>query len=250
MVHGVPGIRLWYQWLPLDQIVRRQWEATTLRKYLILLPHRVVKSSTHDAIAQIYEPLPQYGGGRIHPYYEEDLCWERTRVNAYQLRPCSPLDDINTTQIVLGFHETGRFEMHPYGWDENATTHVNGPKCLNSHHHPKEDELVRAEFCKFSRKARVSRWIVHNPVLVTGGSSGGSGGGGGNGDPPVTAISGEYCQPDAQCDQCFGDCDTDDDCKGNLVCFQRDGKWKEHGIYARIIIAQREHSPLSILYLL
>lgn len=86
----------------------------------------------------LYEPLPEdlYGpdAGRIHPYHAQHLCLERTRVNAHQLKPCSPINNINTTQIVIGFHESGRFELHPFGWDENSTTHVNGPKCLNNHH--------------------------------------------------------------------------------------------------------------------
>ena len=28
---------------------------------------------------------------------------------------------------------------------------------------------------------------------------------------------------DGKCELCSGDCDTDDDCAGDLVCFQRDG---------------------------
>jgi hypothetical protein len=36
-------------------------------------------------------------------------------------------------------------------------------------------------------------------------------------------VSGSYCTPEAPCAQCYGDCDTDDDCQGNLQCYQRDG---------------------------
>jgi len=175
----------------------------------------------------MFEYVPAYGAdaGRIRPYHEPQLCLERTRVNAHQLRPCSPIDNINTTQIVIGFREAGRFEMHPYGFDEN-TTALKGPKCLNNHHHPKDEEIVRAEWCKnASRANKVSRWIVHNPVTIAGGTSGGSDGGsqgGGDGDPEVDPVAGDYCTADNPCQQCQGDCDEDEDCAGNLVCFQRD----------------------------
>jgi hypothetical protein len=171
----------------------------------------------------LYEPLSAFGGGRIKPYHDQSLCWERTRINAYQLMPCSPLDDINTTQIVAGFQENTRFEMYPYGMDPNSTTDVKGPKCLDNHHHPKAEEIVKAEYCSSSRQSRTSYWIVYNPVTLS--SSGGEGGGsqgGGNGAPEVTAISGDYCTPSAPCAQCYGDCDDDEDCEGDLVCFQRD----------------------------
>jgi hypothetical protein len=92
--------------------------------------------------------------------------------------------------------------------DPNSTTDVKGPKCLDNHHHPKAEEIVKAEYCSSSRQSRTSYWIVYNPVTLS--SSGGEGGGsqgGGNGAPEVTAISGDYCTPSAPCAQCYGDCD-------------------------------------------
>jgi hypothetical protein len=41
--------------------------------------------------------------------------------------------------------------------------------------------------------------------------------------PKVKALGGSFCTTEAPCAQCFGDCDTDDDCEGNLTCYQRDG---------------------------
>ena len=41
--------------------------------------------------------------------------------------------------------------------------------------------------------------------------------------PEVMAVSGSYCTPTAQCPACYGDCDEDSDCQGDLVCEQRDG---------------------------
>lgn len=40
-------------------------------------------------------------------------------------------------------------------------------------------------------------------------------------DPELDMVDREYCQPDNQCGLCQGDCDTDDDCAGDLVCHQR-----------------------------
>ena len=37
----------------------------------------------------------------------------------------------------------------------------------------------------------------------------------------VVAVSGTYCTSDDPCPRCYGDCDTDDDCQGGLVCWQR-----------------------------
>lgn len=39
---------------------------------------------------------------------------------------------------------------------------------------------------------------------------------------PVLAYS-DSCSPDAPCDKCVGDCDSDSDCIDSLVCKDRDG---------------------------
>jgi len=40
-------------------------------------------------------------------------------------------------------------------------------------------------------------------------------------DPELDMKGTEYCQPYRQCGLCEGDCDSDDDCAGELVCHQR-----------------------------
>jgi hypothetical protein len=47
-------------------------------------------------------------------------------------------------------------------------------------------------------------------------------GGAGGAKPEVVGVNRSYCTPEAPCPQCYGDCDTDDDCQGNLQCYQRD----------------------------
>lgn len=44
-------------------------------------------------------------------------------------------------------------------------------------------------------------------------------------DPEVVLVDRDYCTPQNPCPQCWGDCDKDEDCQGNLVCHQR-GKYE------------------------
>ena len=154
----------------------------------------------------VYEEVKSNGmviGGKIKPYTRQDLCFERTRVNAYQLKTC----DSNTNQIIVGFALDGRFELHPYGIEE---------KCLTQHHHPKSNEVIRAEFCESARSSKTSRWFLYN--TKTGSDSGGTGDSSGTSE--IRPRGREYCD-DHKCDLCEGDCDNDSQCKGNLKCFQR-----------------------------
>jgi hypothetical protein len=51
-----------------------------------------------------YEAMPNSVGGRIKPMTNLSLCWERTRVNANQLKPCDDIDRVvNVTQIFRDF---------------------------------------------------------------------------------------------------------------------------------------------------
>ena len=152
----------------------------------------------------IYEEVAGTGGGKIKPLTRPDLCWERTRVNAHQLKPCST----NTTQIIIGFEPSGRFELHPYGYNDTDPV----PKCLNQQHHPKDEEIVRAEFCSLSRHYKTSRWIVRSSAVVPYQST----------FPEVEDKGAEGCTSGNKCGLCEGDCDEDDDCEGSLKCFQRE----------------------------
>ena len=41
---------------------------------------------------------------------------------------------------------------------------------------------------------------------------------------PLNPNIKKHCSPDDLCDQCEGDCQNDKDCKGNLVCYQKNKK--------------------------
>jgi hypothetical protein len=77
----------------------------------------------------VYREISGTGGGQLSPYERQDLCWERTRVNAHQLRPC---DDDERKQIIKGIQYDGKFEMHPNGRPDD---------CLEQHHDPKSEEV-------------------------------------------------------------------------------------------------------------
>lgn len=80
-----------------------------------------------------YEPMPNGIGGRIKPMTNLSLCWERTRVNAHQLRPCDDINGVvNVTQIFRDFDMFRPFELHPFNRGDN-TTHPDGPMCLANH---------------------------------------------------------------------------------------------------------------------
>lgn len=105
-----------------------------------------------------YEPMPNGIGGRIKPQTNESLCWERTRVNAHQLRPCDDINGVvNVTQIFRDFDLYNKFELHPFNRGD-TTTHPDGAMCLTNHHHPKSEEVIRAETCDGARDDFSSFW--------------------------------------------------------------------------------------------
>jgi hypothetical protein len=153
----------------------------------------------------VYEAVPGTGGGRLKPYDNQDLCWQRTGPNEHTLQDCGT----SCRQIIKGIQYIGRFEMHPNGRPDD---------CLEQHHHPKADEVVRASDCESSRRDTTSYWIMINKE--------------GSADweeslPPENQFINNFgrgvCGADYPCGLCQGQCETDDDCKGVLQCFERDG---------------------------
>ena len=219
-----------------------------------------------------YEAMPDGIGGRIKPLSNDNLCWERTRVNAHQLRPCDDINRIvNVTQIFRGFDMYNKFELHPYNRG-NFTTNAAGPMCLDNEHHPKSEEVIRAESCDRARADKTSYWITYNkytegdvnsvpsspvptpepsswpvasaplptprqspstnlppkeplstqspttwptwPTTTWTQSSPTE-------DPPVVDWGWWGCSVNAKCPNCHGDCDNDDECQGDLICYKR-----------------------------
>ena len=172
----------------------------------------------------IYESVSGTGGGRLKPHERQDLCWERTRDNARQLKPCS--SDAN--QIIKGIKYDGPFEMVPYGAAREND-------CLTQSHHPKNEEIVRGELCEIARNDKTSEWIMIDKGTGRsegggggGDVGGGDGGGGSSGSDTVNNKGQEYCDTN-ECGLCEGDCDNDSQCRGDLKCFKRNGYQKIPG---------------------
>ena len=153
-----------------------------------------------------------YDNGRIKPYTNQGLCLERTGDREHRLKSCSGSDK----QKFDGFQSSGSFELHPKG---------QGDRCLSQHHHPKSYEVIRGELCKEARNDKTSKWFLYNKKTGSSSGSGGSSSGGSSsssgGSSNYNDKGSDYCQPNRKCGMCEGDCDSDDDCEGNLVCKQR-----------------------------
>lgn len=106
--------------------------------------------------------------------------------------------------------------MHPNGRPND---------CLEQHHDPKREEIVRANDCYEARKDHTNFWIMINKR--TGQLNGGGGVDDDEGDQPpgsdtINYLASDYCNT-RRCRLCQGDCDNDGQCEGTLKCFQRSG---------------------------
>lgn len=122
---------------------------------------------------------------------------------------------MNAHSFILSFH----LFLH------NITT--------DNHHHPKSQEIIRAGNCDEARRNKTNKWKAINkstisidnsvtpsptpsaPVQRTDENARTS-------LPQVKALGKEYCD-EHLCGICEGDCDSDDQCAGDLKCFQREG---------------------------
>lgn len=167
------------------------------------------------------------------PVTKPHLCWTRTRVNAHQLKPCGTNAYTDAqgrdVQIIVGFDINSPSELHPNGLPN---------KCMDNHHDPKADELVRAGSCEEARKNKTNKWqainksgsgtVVEPATILSLGPQ--------DEDdewPEVQPLGKDYCN-DKKCGLCQGDCDSDSQCAPGLKCYQRD---------------EYEHVPGESLYL-
>jgi hypothetical protein len=69
---------------------------------------------------------------KIKPLNRQDLCWTRTGINEMQLKPCGDSykdEEGRDLQILIGFEEIGKFELHPNGHDK---TNPGSSKCMDN----------------------------------------------------------------------------------------------------------------------
>ena len=123
-----------------------------------------------------------------------NLCLERMTTNTYQLQPC---DANSVYQVLVGWHPTSEFELHP---EQNLA------KCINQHHHPREFEEIANTFCETAAKHHTNLWKVYQND---------------NAGNEIARLRRPQCSEENPCSMCQGDCDGDNQCEGDLVCLQR-----------------------------
>lgn len=125
-------------------------------------------------------------------YY--DLCLERMTTKTYQLQKC---DANSANQVLTGWNATFPFELHPIR---------NSLKCITQHHHPRIGEEIANTFCEKTQHHHTNLWEVYRND---------------NAGNEVVRLRRPECSERYPCGQCVGDCDSDDDCEGDLICVQR-----------------------------
>lgn len=123
-----------------------------------------------------------------------DLCLERMSTNTFQMQKC---DGDSPYQMLVGWHPTQPFELHPVEKIE---------KCINQHHHPRPEEEIANTACETARRHHTNLWKVYQND---------------NAGNEVVRMRPRECSRNAPCGKCEGDCDTSDDCEGDLICVQR-----------------------------
>lgn len=129
----------------------------------------------------------------------KDLCLTKISTNYYKLKRCSN----SRSQLLKGFKRDAPFELMPIG---------DSSKCLNQHHHPKAYEEIYTTTCKLARIYSTNKWQTYyeKEGRISDTGSG-----------PGLKERNPQCSENRPCGRCEGDCDSDDECKGNLKCYQR-----------------------------
>jgi hypothetical protein len=157
--------------------------------------------------------------GRV-TYITRFLCLERVGERMYKLQTC---EGNRHQQWFRGLQTNVPFELYPPPLTQPPGRH-NNDKCMNTHHHPRQFEEIIHTPCVRSQGLRTNLWET-----VFGSSDGE------DESEEVDAYFDPFeyyqlrapredprCRQDATCGLCQGHCVTDDDCAGELVCFERE----------------------------
>eukprot|EP00560_Eucampia_antarctica_P003610 CAMPEP_0197840098 /NCGR_PEP_ID=MMETSP1437-20131217/45406_1 /TAXON_ID=49252 ORGANISM="Eucampia antarctica, Strain CCMP1452" /NCGR_SAMPLE_ID=MMETSP1437 /ASSEMBLY_ACC=CAM_ASM_001096 /LENGTH=622 /DNA_ID=CAMNT_0043449649 /DNA_START=116 /DNA_END=1985 /DNA_ORIENTATION=+ len=156
-------------------------------------------------VAQRFEYVPSssFSGGQIRVANSSgnsdisSLCWTNYHDHVYRLEECRTAD---REQIFDGFvQDELRFTISPY---------LDSSKCMTQAHHPKPNENIFAEDCVKANNTRwwLRYWEEDEDSTYNSNVCG------------TTRIRDWDCEGDDTCNQCEGDCDQDEDCKGQLRC--------------------------------
>ena len=160
-----------------------------------------------------YLPVANTGNGQLKTA-SENLCLERISDEVFKLYECKTTNREN--QLFVGIKTDGsRFELSPKGRTD---------KCLaNLEHFPKGGELIYSTNCKAARIVHTSQWTSYHggSESIQNTAS----------DATNSKLRKTKCSAKKPCDACQGECDIDNDCKGDLKCFQRTGSEKIPGCF-------------------
>ena len=147
-----------------------------------------------------YIPSASFAGGQIR-VVGTDLCWTQFSGRAHRLEDCR---DADKKQIFGGFladEKMSKFSINPR----------NDPgRCMTQHHHPRPTENVHSENCTIAHNTQwwVRYWEDDDDEL--------------DDECYNLRLRDRFeCEIGDMCNVCEGDCDGDEDCKGNLLCYQR-----------------------------
>lgn len=151
----------------------------------------------------VYEPVSGSDGGRIKPYFNQDLCLVRlSSSQEFGLDWCEE-DGYDDKEIFLGFTFDSEFKLVPKTLRDN---------CLTQNHYPRNGERIYATDCDEACHDATCLWET---IYIANKSDE-------NGNlPPIQDNGDGYCTEDEPCEQCSGDCDTDYECTGDLICCKR-----------------------------
>lgn len=93
-----------------------------------------------------YSGSQNYGSLKLVHF---DLCLERMTTNTYQMQKCDPG---SSSQVLVGWNPSSAFELHPV---------QNQAKCINQHHHPREEEDIANTACATAAKHHTNLWRVY-----------------------------------------------------------------------------------------
>jgi hypothetical protein len=99
----------------------------------------------------VYEDIPGSGGGRIRPYYNQDLCFMRRSSSSRTVYLDWCKEDYDDDEIFLGFDFDKEFELIP----KTLSDH-----CLTQEHYPRSGEKIFADDCENACNVGTCLWEV------------------------------------------------------------------------------------------
>ena len=128
-----------------------------------------------------------------------NLCMKAAKEQGggFTLDVCKEAD---ACHLLTGFSMDVPFELNTYGKEDH---------CLTMNHHARKGEDLYAALCEKARKSDTALWVAYYKSDRS----------------KLTYADPECGSSYYLCRNCEGDCDSSDNCEGDLRCFQRN-EWE------------------------